>query len=424
MPLLYDLGTRCYHLGIRLAAPFVPKAKQWVNGRKGTWERLASVSKKVTGCLWMHAASVGEFEQGLPVLEAIKKIHPDLPIVVTFFSPSGYEARKDHPIADHVEYLPPDGRANAERLYALIKPRIALFVKYEFWYHHLKTLHHHNVPLFLISGTFRNDQPFFNWYGNTHRAMLSTFSHLFVQDEKSRSLLASLGKTNVTVAGDTRFDRVAEIAANDPGLAVAKAWKGDQPLLVCGSTWPADEELILAAFGKYKLVVVPHELSEPHLKQIETRFPKPLVRWSELEDSPIQSITDILGKEKSGTLLVDRMGLLARLYAYADIVYIGGGFGDGIHSVLEAVAWGKPVIFGPNHRKFVEAEALVEAGAGFEVSSSTGLRTVLERLNGDPNELQNSSAIAKAYVQNNVGATAKITAFILPLLEAKQFNPS
>jgi len=424
MPLLYDLVTRCYHLGIKLAAPFVPKAKQWVHGRKGTWDQLASVSKKVNGCIWMHAASVGEFEQGLPVLEAIKKVHPDVPIVVTFFSPSGYEARKNHPIADHVEFLPPDGRTNAERLYAMIKPRIALFVKYEFWYHHLKTLHHHNVPLFLISGTFRTDQPFFKWYGSTHRAMLSTFAHLFVQDEKSRSLLASLGKTNVTVAGDTRFDRVAEIAANDPGLPIAKAWKGDGPLLICGSTWPADEELIVAAIGKNKLVVVPHELSETHLKQIETRSPKPLVRWSELEDSPIQSVTEILGKERSGTLLVDRMGLLARLYAYADIVYIGGGFGDGIHSLLEAVAWGKPVIFGPNHRKFVEAEALIDAGAGFEVRTSAELQKVLERLNGDPKELQAASAIVSTYVQNNVGATAKIIAFILPLLVHEQINPS
>ena len=417
MPLLYDLGTRCYHLGIRLAAPFVPKAKQWVSGRKGSWERLAAVQEKVNGCIWMHCASVGEFEQGLPVLETIKKAHPHIPVLLTFFSPSGYDARKNHPIADHVEYLPPDGRVNAERLYALVKPRIALFVKYEFWYHHLTTLHHHHVPLFLISGTFRTDQPFFKWYGSTHRAMLATYTHLFVQDEKSRALLASIGKTNVTVAGDTRFDRVAEIAANDPALPIAKAWKGELPLLVCGSTWPADEELINAAAPNYKLIVVPHELSDTHLAQIEAKFPKPLVRWSELEGSPVQSIADVLGKERSGTLLVDRMGLLARLYAYADIVYLGGGFGDGIHSLLEAVAWGKPVIFGPNHTKFVEADALIEAGAGFEVRSSAELKTVLERLNGDPKELRAVSAIAMTYVQQHVGATTKITAFILPVLE-------
>lgn len=417
MPLLYDLGVRCYHLGIRLAAPFVPKAREWVNGRKGSWGRIQAAADKLHGCIWMHCASVGEFEQGLPVLEALKKNHPDLPVLLTFFSPSGYEARKNHPLADHVEYLPPDSSANAQRLCDLIKPRLAIFVKYEFWFHHLRTLKDRGVPLFLISGTFRADQPFFKWYGATHRAMLNTYDHLFVQDEQSRSLLATLGKTNVTVAGDTRFDRVAKIAEDGPTLPIVKAFKGDQKLLVCGSTWPADEELILSAIGERKVIVVPHELSEPYLKKIEETFPRPFARWSELEHSPVKSIADVLGPERSGTLLVDRMGLLARIYAYADIVYVGGGFGDGIHSLLEAVAWAKPVIFGPNHAKFVEAKALIEAGAGFDVRDQKGLRSVLDQLEKEPDELLRISAIAATFVKENTGATYKITEQILTYLE-------
>lgn len=418
MPLLYSIATGLYHWGIRAVAPFNPKAKAWVVGRRGTWQRLNAKADTLRGCLWMHCASVGEFEQGLPVLEELKRQHADLPVLITFFSPSGYEARAHHPLATHVDYLPADSAANAARLVQLVQPRAAVFVKYEFWYHHLHALKAAGTPVFLVSALFRPGQLFFRWYGGAWRNMLQCYTRIFTQDEASRQLLLGTGTTTVEVAGDTRPDRVLRIVEADEALPIAAAFRGKHRAVVCGSTWPADEELILEAIqrtplaGTFKLMVVPHELDPEQLLRIEARFPKPLVRWSELERTSPENIAATLGVEPGGTLLVDRMGLLARLYKYADVAYVGGGFGDGIHSVLEAAAWGKPVLFGPKHTKFTEAKGLITAGAAHEVRDASTLAARLQMLFDDDAARANASQAARNYVIGKAGATCTITATI------------
>lgn len=418
MPLLYHLGTGVYHAAVRMAANWNPKARAWVQGRAGLWGRLEQAAPKLQGCLWMHCASVGEFEQGRPVLEAIKAQRPQLPVLLTFFSPSGYEARKHEALATHVEYLPPDGPRNAERLLRLVKPTAAVFVKYEFWYHHLHALHRHRVPAFLVSALFRKDQLFFNWYGGAWRSMLRCFTHIFTQDEGSLRLLEDLGVKAASVGGDTRFDRVAAIAASADELPLARAFAGSSPVLVCGSTWPEDEALLGAAMarvskGAPKCIVVPHELQEAQLAAIERTFPKPLARWSELEHSPLESVAAMLGAESKGTLLVDGMGLLARLYRYGQVAYVGGGFTGGIHSLLEAAAWGVPVIFGPKHRKFPEAQGLIDAGAGQEVRNAAELQAALDRWLDNPQALGKASEAAARYVKERTGGAGRVARAVL-----------
>ncbi len=422
MAVLIRLGTTLYHAAVRLAAPFVPKARQWVHGRKDLWQRLATKAETLQGCLWIHCASVGEFEQARPLLEALKAELPDLPVLVTFFSPSGYEARKGFPAVTHVEYLPPDTRLNAERLLDLIKPRAAVFIKYEFWHHHLMALHRAGIPTYLVSAIFRKEQPFFRWYGGGHRAMLRTFRTLFVQDERSRSLLVGIGITNVVVSGDTRFDRVTTIVQADAAVPLAEAFRkaAAHPVLVAGSTWRPDDAHILGALGQLRTplrcMMVPHELGGDQVDAIARDFPPPVVRWSVLEQA--LEATSPLPAEEQGpadqdplnarTLLVDRMGWLSRSYKYADIAYVGGGFGTGIHNLLEAAAWGKPVVFGPNHARFAEAQGLIDAGAGFSVRNTQELVAVLERLLTDRAALDNASTAAFGYVQQRVGATERV----------------
>jgi 3-deoxy-D-manno-octulosonic-acid transferase len=316
-----------------------------------------------------------------------------------------------------------DDARNAARFVALLNPTVVLWVRYEFWYHHLAALRLARVPTFLVSGIFRKDQPFFRWYGSAWRTMIGAFDHLFVQDEASRALLAGIGSTNVSVSGDTRFDRVAAIAAKQEELPIARAFTGTGNALVCGSSWPEDEVLLLEAFSTMtqvpKCIVAPHELNEQHLLSVEAKFPKPLVRWSELEGTDPANIAAVLGTEQGGTLLVDRMGLLSRLYRYGDAAYVGGGFGDGIHSLLEAAAWGTPVVFGPDHRKFVEATGLIEQGAGFEVKDAASLSSVLDRLFAQPGARKNASESAARYVDERKGATAHVVERIRPVLSGR-----
>lgn len=424
MPLLYDLGLGFYHLGIRLAAPFNPKASAWVDGRRGTWARIEAKREVLRGCLWMHCASVGEFEQGRPVLEALKSRWPDVPVLVTYFSPSGMQAHKESALVTHADFLPTDGRRNANRLLDLVQPSTVLWVRYEFWHHWLRAIRDRGVPLYLVSAIFRREHPFFRWYGATHRAMLRFFKLIFVQDEPSRELLASIGITNVTVCGDTRFDRVDAIAREGERLPIGLAFHRavDAPVLIAGSTWPADEDLIAEALrglpNAPRVVLVPHEPTPAALDRAAHQMPRPVERWSQLE----QRLKGESAPHASGppdedpffarTLLVDRMGILARLYQHADIAYVGGGFGDGIHSLLEAAAWGRPVIFGPNHRKFAEASGLIEAGGGFEVRDAVQFRTVLARLLNDRPAREAASLAALGYVRERIGATERIAALI------------
>ncbi|MBP8822995.1 MAG: hypothetical protein KBH07_05090 [Flavobacteriales bacterium] len=418
MPLLYDLGIGAYHGAIRLSSLWNPKAAAWVKGRAQLWERMEQAAPKLQGCLWMHCASVGEFEQGRPVLEAIKAQRPDMPVLLTFFSPSGYEARKHEPLATHVEYLPPDSRSNAGALLRLVRPSAAIFVKYEFWYHHLHALQSHRVPVFLVSALFRKDQPFFKWYGGAWRSMLRCFTHIFTQDEASLRPLDGLGVRAASVGGDTRFDRVAAIASATHDLPLARAFAGNAPVLVCGSTWPEDDALLAAALAHAskaapKCIMVPHELQEAQLAAIERAFPKPLARWSELAHSPLESVAAMLGAENKGTLLVDEMGLLARLYRYGQVAYVGGGFTGGIHSLLEAAAWGVPVIFGPKHRKFPEAQGLIDAGAGQEVRNAAELQAAWRRWLDDPQALGKASAAAARYVQERTGGAGRVAGAVV-----------
>lgn len=413
MPLLYSIAVGAYHAAVRVAALWNPKARAWVQGRKGLWERLEAKREVLQGCLWVHAASVGEFEQGLPVLEAIKAAHPGMPVLVTFYSPSGYEARKGlgtgrpDGLVTHVDYLPPDSAVNARRMVDLLRPRSVLWVKYEFWYHHLHALKAAQVPTFLVSGIFRPSQPFFRWFGGAWRSMLGCFAHLFVQNEASRDLLSGIGVREVTLSGDTRFDRVAGILRANEGLAVAKAFRSttSAPVLICGSTWPADERIILEALKRLKapprIMIAPHEVTEQQLSSIAARFPPPVITWSSSAGA------------RGNTLLMDVTGVLARAYRYGDIAYIGGGFGDGIHSLLEAAVWGRPVIFGPKHTKFAEAQGLIDAGGGFEVRNAEELRDVLDRLFGDKEAMARAAKAAGSYVRERVGATERTVGEVL-----------
>lgn len=426
MALLTGLGTALYHTGIRLVAPFVPKARQWIDGRTDLWQRLEAKADQLQGCVWIHCASVGEFEQARPVLEAIQRERPDLPTLITFFSPSGYEARKHFAGVTHVEYLPPDTAANAKRFIDLVRPKLVIFIKYEFWYQHLMALYRAKIPTFLVSGIFRPSQPFFRWYGAEHRAMLRTFRTLFVQNSTSLELLEGLGMSNVVLSGDTRFDRVVEITTrlNDLPIAVAFRKASSHPVLVAGSSWPADERIIAQAIGStsknIRCVVVPHELSTEHFRAVEACMPAPVIRWNDIAkvldlDAPDKNDPNTPPEEdplNAPTFLVDRMGLLSRLYKYADITYVGGGFGSGIHNTLEAAAWGKPVIFGPNHDRFAEAHGLIAAGAGFAVKNAHDLQALLQRFVTDPVALEKASMAARRYVTERAGATAQVIAGI------------
>lgn len=424
MPVLYDLGTGAYHAAVRIASLWKPKAKAWVKGREGMWQRLGQAAPALQGCLWMHCASVGEFEQGRPVLEAVKAERPELPVLLTFFSPSGYEARKalatgrPGALVTHVEYLPPDGRANAERLQRMIQPSAALFVKYEFWYHHLQAIRQRGVPTFLVSALFRGDQPFFKWYGNAWREMLGCFTRIFTQDEASRELIAPLVGDQAEVGGDTRFDRVVAIRAKGEELPLAKAFATEGPVLLCGSTWPPGERMLAEALAQLgaqapKCIVVPHELHKEQLERIESTFPKPLALWSELEQGSPGNVSDTLGRERQGTLLVDRVGVLSRLYRYGRFAYVGGGFATGIHNLLEAAVWGVPVLFGPKHRKFPEAQGLIDAGAGVEVHNTTDLVRALQHWLNDPAALKQASEAAARYVQERTGAAERVASAVL-----------
>lgn len=424
MRLLYSIGIGLYRLGIGIASLKGGKAKKWIEGRKGWAQRCTT--KQLEGCIWMHAASTGEFEQGLPVLKLLKEQHPDRKVLITFFSPSGFEAKKQHPIADHIEYLPLDTEKNAAEFYAVVKPACVLFIKYEFWLHFLEQGKDLNVPLFLVSGIFRKEQAFFKWWGGLHRDMLDNFHRCFLQDQQSMELFESVGKSNCELSGDTRFDRVLEIANSKSELPLGKAFERASDLLtvVAGSTWPADEDKISKALDQLsrpvRLIIAPHELEADKIAAIEHKFPQPIDRWSRLS-AVLQGLFDPRNASfpkpdfpPNGdpldlrTLVIDEMGLLSRIYRYGDVAYVGGGFGSGIHNTLEAAVHGMPVIFGPNHERFKEAQGLIDAGAAWSISSAEELRSILEKIINDSAGLERASSNARDYVERNAGASRRI----------------
>lgn len=404
--LFYSLFLKLYVIGIKLLSYFNPKAKLWITGRK-KFPLSNFIHNDGAKIIWMHCASLGEFEQGRPVIEKLKKQYPSVKIVCSFFSPSGYEVQKNYGGADAIFYLPIDSKANAKKLIKVIKPSLVLWVKYEYWFYYLQTLKKENIPVLLISGIFRNSQPFFKWYGDAWKNILSSFDHFFVQDEASKKLLASVGiDKNVTISGDTRFDRVIEIAENFEHIPLIKEFCGDHKIVVAGSTWEDDEaELIhyVRANATIKFIIAPHEIDTENLKEVQKEFTGSIF-YSDLVSGK-QSTTNVL--------IIDNVGMLARLYYYADITYVGGGFGDdGVHNVLEAAVHGKPVIYGPEFEKFIEAIELVNCGGGININSAIELEKELTLLWDNEELLKSAGEAAKNYVYAHAGASKKIMAFI------------
>ena len=403
MGFLYHLSMFLYGAGLQLASPFVPKAKLWVEGRKNWRDNYSSLLKNLDSPIWMHAASLGEFEQGRPVLEALKKHHPKRSIVLTFFSPSGFEVRKNWEGADLVIYLPLDTKKNALDFVSLLNPSVAIFVKYEFWMNTLGVLKERKVPTVLISGIFRSNHVFMKNYGGWFKRKMKAFTMTFMQNEESVAFAKTLGIPS-QLSGDTRFDRVVEIAEKSQRVDPVHQFINGQPAIVAGSSWEPEEQL-LGAFSlirpDVKIVVVPHEIGEAHLKQIEAHFLGRCVRLSKLKDS-----------DSCQVLIVDQIGMLSRIYREATIAVLGGGFGAGIHNTLEAAVYGVPVLFGPKYDKFIEAHELIACGGGFSFATTTDLKEGLIRLLEASEECLQSGKAAKEYVEQKAGATKQIVAYL------------
>lgn len=378
--------------------------------RFGQWKTNAILREKIdrkASYIWFHAASLGEFEQGRPMMEKIKAEHPEYKILLTFFSPSGYEVRKNYNGADVICYLPFDTPYRVKKFIHLANPVMAVFIKYEFWGNYLKELHNKGIPVYIISAIFRPDQLFFQWYGKSYRKMLHHFTHLFVQDERSRKLLEEFGITNVSVTGDTRFDRVLDIHKQAREIAIVEKFvsscDGRQPVtLVAGSSWPQDEEILIPYFHAHpemKLIIAPHEIHREHLLSIESMLKRPSVRLSEAHENDLST---------KDCLIIDSFGLLSSIYRYGQIAYIGGGFGAGIHNTLEAAVYGIPVLFGPKYHKFKEAKDLIAVGGGFTVDGAASFGAKMDELLTDPEALTAAGRAAGEFVSNNAGATGMI----------------
>ena len=409
MSLIYNIAIAFYVLIIRIAALFNPKARQWVAGRKNIFRNIEqTLHENKHPLIWVHCASLGEFEQGRPVIEAIKEQHPDIHIFLTFFSPSGFEIRKNYQGADYIFYLPSDLPFNARRFLNLVRPKLVVIVKYEFWFNYLRLLRKRHIPTLIISAIFRPDQHFFRWYGGWFRKNLRGITHFFVQNEQSANLLHSIGIAQVTISGDTRFDRVATIAENCKPFPLIEQFRGDCKLFLAGSTWPVDEELIKALYLSrqgFKFIIAPHEVHEEHIQSIEKCFDGHTLRYSMATPTTI-SQTDVL--------IIDSIGILSNLYQYAYLAYIGGAFGKGLHNILEAATFGKPVIFGTNYSKFKEAVDLIKRGGVFSIHNAEELISISRQLSTDENVYFQASSQCSNYVASMRGATSLI------LLEIKK----
>ncbi len=404
MNVLYNLSILFYSILIKLSAPFNLKAGQIWKGRKRIFAELPNRIKHDRPIVWVHCASLGEFEQGRPLIEAIKKQHPEYQIFLTFFSPSGYEIRKNYELADYIYYLPADTKKNAQKLIELVDPEIVFFVKYEFWFHYIMELKNKNIPIYLISSIFRENQLFFKntpW-GKWYRNILFGFRHFFVQDEQSVKLLGNIGLTNVTQAGDTRFDRVAEIARNGKDILLIEKFKGNYQLVVAGSTWKPDEEMLIEYIHSHpeiKFVIAPHETKRGNIERLISQLKTPVICYTEATGETVIN---------NQVMLIDTIGLLSSVYKYADLAYIGGGFGVGIHNTLEAAIFGMPIVFGPNYLKFKEAATMVELDVAYPVNDYSGLKTILEPLLSDTRKREGIAKVCRSFTQQNLGATQTI----------------
>ena len=412
---MYNIIIYAYLIGVAIYSRFNEKVKKMWRGERDAFNVLRDQVEPGARYVWFHAASLGEFEQGRPLMEQLKYDHPELKILLTFFSPSGYEVRKDYKGADIICYLPLDTIHNARRFLRIIRPEMAFFIKYEFWYNYLHILKHRGVPTYSVSSIFRDGQIFFRWYGKQYGRVLKCFTHFYVQNEKSRELLAGIGIDCVTVVGDTRFDRVLQIKEQAKLLTVVeefiRGYEGTEAspkVFVAGSSWPPDEDIFIRYFKEHpewKLIIAPHVIGEDHLQQIEQK----LEGWNVVRYTEAQKSQTVQKSQKSqAALLIDCFGLLSSIYHYATVSYIGGGFGVSIHNTLEAAVWGCPVIFGPENKKFQEAQGLKACGGGFEIKSYEEFAQLMDRFGSDSAFCKDAGRKAGAYVESLAGATKKI----------------
>lgn len=404
MNALYHIFISFYAFGIKIASLFNAKAKLWVDGRENILQQIKFSIKSEDKMVWFHCASLGEFEQARPVIEKLKTNFPAYKILVTFFSPSGFEHRKNDSLIDYVFYLPIDTKKNAKAFIKMVQPKMVFFVKYEFWFNYIMELKQNNIPTYLISGVFRENQLFFKWYGAWYKQVLNGFTHFFVQNEISKNLLLQHHFTNVTLSGDTRFDRVFENALHPKKIPLIEQFKGNDNLLVGGSTWQPEEQ-ILANYSMlhpdFKMVIAPHDISENHLKQIEQLFNQNCLRYSQANEKNVIS---------QPVLIIDNIGLLANIYQYANIAFVGGGFTGALHNILEPASCGNVLLFGVKHHKFHEAAALIAAKGAFEVANEHDFKNTINVVLSDLTFYKNNS---KKFVTDNVGATDTILRFIM-----------
>ena len=407
MLFLYNLIVQIAGYLLKIGAVFSPKIKLFVEGRKSVFEILESKINANDKTIWFHAASLGEYEQGLPVIEKIKIKYPNHKIVVTFFSPSGYEVRKNNSVADVTVYLPLDTKKNATHFLSLVHPEMVFFIKYEYWPNYLNKLRKLGTPTYLISGIFRTNQLFFKWYGGFYRTALDTFTYFFVQNESSKKLLLELGKTNVAVSGDTRFDRVASILEKDNSLDFIEAFQNDTLTIVAGSSWPKDENLLVDYINqtaeKVKFIIAPHNIKEEQIKELKKSISKKVVLFSEVGTGRDLSLQDF------DVFIIDTIGILTKIYSYADIAYVGGGFGNpGVHNILEPATFGVPIVIGPNFSHFAEATALVNMGGCISISNKNELVDAFSNLIANDDIRNEKGHICSTFVQMNKGATSII----------------
>lgn len=404
---LYTLGIRAYRIGVAAASLRLPKARKMMEGRRETFRVLAGKVNPNDRNIWVHAASLGEFEQGRPLMEELRRRHPEFRIILSFFSPSGYEVRRDWAGADCVVYIPFDTPRNARRMIAAINPEKVFFVKYEIWRNLLEALYKRSVPTYLISAAFTPGQKFFRRSCRWYALWLKWFTHIFVQDERSRKLLEGIGVDNVTVAGDTRFDRVTDIMRTTREIPELQAvHSAGLPVLMVGSSWETDEERYLPwlreSKGKLKSVIAPHEFNPARLEKLRTQLaPLTTALFSEVKGQPEKA-------READVMIMDCFGLLSSAYRYADIAYVGGGFGAGLHNINEAAVYGIPVVYGPNNSRFIEAGELASAGGGFPVGDSAALAATLSELVGDTAKRREAGEKAAAYIRSRLGATTRI----------------
>lgn len=404
--LLYDLAIAIYDILVHLDAPFSRKPRKMMKGHWVVYQLLRQKIEKDSQYIWFHAASLGEFEQGRPLIERIRAQYPEYKILLTFFSPSGYEVRKNYRGADVVCYLPFDKPRNVKKFIDLANPSMAFFIKYEFWKNYIDELHRRNIPTYSVSSIFRRSQVFFKWYGVPYRKVLSDFNHLFVQNETSRRYLSKIGIDNATVVGDTRFDRVLQIRDEAKDLQLIDKFKGDSLVFVAGSSWEPDEELFIEYFNNHpemKMIIAPHVIDENHLVYIRSKLRRPYVQYTRADEQNVL---------KADCLIIDCFGLLSSIYRYGEIAYIGGGFHAGIHNTLEAAVYGIPVIFGPRHEKFMEAVELIEHKGAFTIQNAEELNTLLDTMLTDKEKRQEWGDNARNYVTSNAGATDKILSMV------------